>query len=193
MARSGDLIEGPTVGQKIRFEATGRENNGELTICHHFVQPKPHSIGPPLHIHKTQAEHYRIISGRFGVHSDGTDYVMGPGEDIEVPAGVPHYWWNDGPEEAHVILEFRPAETIDVFFETLFGLSRDGKLNVERHEGKEPTARPDSLVQAVVLSYEHGIYICDVSAFVQRLFFPPMVLFGKAIGIRGSYPKYSPP
>jgi hypothetical protein len=73
---------------------------------------------------------------------------MGPGEEIDVPAGVPHLWWNDGPEQAHVILEFRPAETIDAFFETLFGLSRDGKLRIER-EGDHPKARPKNLIQAV--------------------------------------------
>jgi mannose-6-phosphate isomerase-like protein (cupin superfamily) len=192
MAHAGDTIEGPTIGQKIRFEVTGNDNGGEITICNHFVAPKPESIGPPLHTHKSQSEHYRVITGTFGVHIDGEDHVMGPGEDIYVPAMVPHYWWNEGTEEAHVILEFRPAETIDAFFETMFGLSRDGKLDIQRHPGRPPSARPKNLLQAVALSYDHGIGICDVPAPIQRYFFPVAVLVGRTFGIRGSYAKYSP-
>jgi mannose-6-phosphate isomerase-like protein (cupin superfamily) len=192
MAHAGDIIEGPAIGQKIEFEVTGNDNNGEITICHHHVAPKPQSIGPPLHIHKSQSETYRVITGTWGVHMDGEDHVMKPGDDIFVPAGVPHYWWNEGTEEAHVILEFRPAETIDAFFETLFGLSRDGKLDVQRHPGQPPSARPKSLVQAVALSYDHGIGLCDVPNYVQKFFFPVVAGAGRLVGIRGSYAKYSP-
>jgi mannose-6-phosphate isomerase-like protein (cupin superfamily) len=189
VGRAGDIIDAPMLGQKIRFETTGAETDGEVTICHHFVQPKPHSIGPPLHIHKHQAEHYTVLEGSFGVRSSGVDHVLGPGEKIIVPAGIPHLWWNDGPDVAHVILEFRPAGTIDQFFETLFGLSRDGKVFVEEGEG-EPKARPKSIVQAVALSYEHGIGLMDVSATLQRFVFPLLTYFGRLRGIRGSYAKY---
>jgi quercetin dioxygenase-like cupin family protein len=189
VGRHGDVIDAPLLGQKIEFQATGEETNGEVTICHHFVEPKPYSIGPPEHIHKTQAEHYTVISGRFGVRAYGVDHVMGPGEEIDVPAGVPHLWWNDGTEQAHVILEFRPAETIDAFFETMFGLSRDGKLRIER-SGDHPKARPKSLLQAVALSYDHRIWLCDVPALIQRVIFPVFVRIGRLLGIRGAYPKY---
>lgn len=191
MARASDHIEAPTLGQAITFEKTGSETDGEVTICHHFVKPKGVSIGPPMHIHKHQAEHYTVLEGRFGVNADGVQHVLGPGEKIVVPAGMPHLWWNEGDEDAHVILEFRPAGTIDAFFENLFGLSRDGKADVDL-KGDHPNARPNSLIQAVAISYDHGIELCDVPKFVQRFFFPPMVWFGRLIGIRGTYPKYSP-
>jgi mannose-6-phosphate isomerase-like protein (cupin superfamily) len=190
VGHGGDVIEGPLLGQKIEFETTGADTNGEVTICHHFVEPKGKSIGPPMHIHKKQAEYYRVLSGRFGVNKDGVDHVMGPGEEIEVPAGVPHLWWNDGAEQAHVILEFRPAQTIDAFFETLFGLSRDGKVRVEDDDDEHPKARPTNIFQAVAISYDHGIGLCDVPSWIQRFIFPVMTVVGRVFGIRGSYPKY---
>jgi hypothetical protein len=160
-----------------------------VTICHHFVEPKGVSIGPPEHIHLTQAEHYKVLVGRFGVRLNGVDTVLGPGEEIDVPAGEPHLWWNDGDEQAHVILEFRPAETIDAFFETMFGLSRDGKLRIEG-DPEHPKARPKNLLQAVTLSYEHRIWLCDVPAWIQRVIFPVFTVVAHLVGIRGSYAKY---
>jgi quercetin dioxygenase-like cupin family protein len=191
MAKGGDTIVGPTIGQTITFETTGMENDGEVTICHHYVKPKGQSVGPPEHTHWHQAEHYTVLEGSFGVQKNGVDHVLGPGEKITVEAGVPHLWWNEGDTDAHVILEFRPAGTIDAFFETLFGLSRDGKAEVHWEDGVGK-ARPNSLFQAVALSYDHGIGICDVPAPIQKFIFPVMVRLGRLVGIRGMYPKYSP-
>jgi mannose-6-phosphate isomerase-like protein (cupin superfamily) len=190
MGRRGDVIDAPQLGQKIEFETTGAETNGELTICHHFVQPKGRHVGPPVHIHKTQAEHYKVVTGRFGVRAYGKDHVMGPGEEIDVPAGVEHLWWNDGDDVSHVILEFRPAETIDGFFETFFGLSNDGKCRMELDDPEHPKSRPKNIFQAVALAYSNGIYLCDVPAPIQKFIFPVMVGVGRIFGIRGSYPKY---
>jgi hypothetical protein len=46
-----------------------------------------------------------------------------------VPPGVAHTWWIGGEEEGHVLVEFRPALNTETFLETLYGLSRDGKVN----------------------------------------------------------------
>ncbi len=46
-----------------------------------------------------------------------------------MPAGVAHRWRNVGQTEAQVRVTLRPALDTETFFETLFGLARDGKTN----------------------------------------------------------------
>jgi len=53
---------------------------------------------------------------------------MRVGQEAVVPPGTPHSWWNGGDTEVHAIVEFRPAGEIKSFFETTFGLAREGKL-----------------------------------------------------------------
>jgi quercetin dioxygenase-like cupin family protein len=191
MARSGDIIEAQPLGQKMRFEVTGHENGGEVTICHYFVKPAPYSVCPPLSTHKYQSELFRVVSGRFGVHVAGVDHVLRTGEEVIVPPGTPHLAWNDGPEEAHMILEFRPARNIDEFFETEFGLANDGKLSYVLRNGRR-TVRPNP-IQGAALCHEYGIGLCDfpVQDPLQRILFQLMAKCGTVFGIRGSYPKYS--
>jgi mannose-6-phosphate isomerase-like protein (cupin superfamily) len=195
MARSGDVIEAEGMGQKMRFEATGPENGGEVMRCHYFVQPAPHSVSPPLSTHIHQSELFHVVSGRFGVHVAGVDHILHPGEEILVPPDTPHMAWNDGPEEAHMILEFRPARNIDQFFETEFGLANDGKLAYVLRNGRR-TVRPSPL-QGAALCQEYGIRLCDfpIHGAMQRLLFAVMASCGRLFGVRGSYVKYnaSPP
>lgn len=192
MARSGDVIEAPAMGQKMRFEVTGHESGGEVTICDYVVQPAPNSVSPPLSTHKYQSELFRVVSGRFGVHVGGVDHMLNPGEEVIVPPATPHMAWNDGPEEAHLILEFRPARNIDGFFETEFGLSNDGKLKYVMRNGRR-TVRPMAL-QGAALCHEYGIGLCDFPIHdpLQRILFTLMTKLGRLFGIRGSYTKYSP-
>ncbi|MFZ0380837.1 MAG: cupin domain-containing protein, partial [Solirubrobacteraceae bacterium] len=96
MARSGDIIESKALGQKMRFEVTGHESGGEVTICHYFIQPLPNSVCPPLSTHRYQSELFRVVSRRFGVHVGGVDHMLHPGEEVIVPPGTPHLAWNDG-------------------------------------------------------------------------------------------------
>jgi hypothetical protein len=61
----------------------------------------------------------------------GEARVVGPGEEVVVPAGVPHRFWNEGSDEAHAIQEFRPALQTRAFFEWFFGLARNGRLRAD--------------------------------------------------------------
>jgi hypothetical protein len=98
--------------------------------------------------------------------------------------------WNDGPEEAHMILEFRPARNIDGFFETEFGLANDGKFGYVMHNGRR-IIKPNPL-QGAALCVEYGIGLCEfpVPQRMQLILFPLMAKCGRLFGIKGSYPKY---
>ncbi len=53
----------------------------------------------------------------------------GPGDEITVPPNIRHHFWNPGSDDAHAVQFFRPALNTREFFETLFALARDGKLD----------------------------------------------------------------
>jgi hypothetical protein len=42
---------------------------------------------------------------------------------------VGYTWWIEGEEEGHVLVEFRPALNTETFFETMYGLARDGEVD----------------------------------------------------------------
>jgi hypothetical protein len=51
------------------------------------------------------------------------------GESIEIPANTPHRFWNESDEDAEALQWFRPALKTRAFFESLFALAREGKLD----------------------------------------------------------------
>ena len=54
---------------------------------------------------------------------------MRTGESMVAPPGVGHTWWIEGEEESRVLVEFRSALNTETFFETMYGLARDGKVD----------------------------------------------------------------
>jgi quercetin dioxygenase-like cupin family protein len=127
MIRQGDQITNPRTGQVMIFLKTSAETNGELLKIECFSPPTLER--EPEHIHPFQQNSFEMISGSCVFEIDGKEQIVGSGELINIPANVPHHFWNDGKIDAHYIQEFRPALKIDRFFETFFALARDGKLN----------------------------------------------------------------
>jgi hypothetical protein len=78
------------------------------------------------HIHPIQTSHFLVLSGRASFRVNGEDLELGPGEQLTVPPRTPHRLWNGSDEDAHLIIEFRPGLLKQEFFETTFGLARDG-------------------------------------------------------------------
>jgi hypothetical protein len=50
-----------------------------------------------------------VVSGEIGVRIGDRDYVAGPGSYVLKPRGIPHTFWNAGPEPAHLIEIISPA------------------------------------------------------------------------------------
>ncbi len=121
----GPIIENPLHGERIRFLKTTPETNGELVQYESWLAPGS-GVGPP-HVHPVQESHFRVVAGRpsFSIH--GARFELGPAQELTIPAKTQHCLWNDGQEEAHLIVEFRPGMLKQEFYETFFGLTRDGK------------------------------------------------------------------
>ncbi len=143
----------------------------------------PHMPAEPHHRHPKQETRFWVLSGQLAFQiSDETIYANA-GETAVVPPNTPHHFWNDGDEVAHHMQEFRPAMKIDKFFETLFGLARENKLN-ER-------GTPNLLQLAVMLP----VYRNEMRPMKPPwpILLPLAILlypFAYARGYRATYPQY---
>ena len=116
-------IHNPRTGQRMVFVT---EEPDLLEI--ETVNP-PTGEPDPEHVHPRQDSGARVTAGVLVFEVDGVQRRVQPGASIEIPANTPHRFWNDGDEDAHAIQWFRPALKTRTFFETLFALARDGKLD----------------------------------------------------------------
>lgn len=177
MAYPGKVIESPDT--RLVFKETSADTDGELLRFEQFVQP--HHAPVPAHIHGRQEERFVVLSGRMGVKAGERERFLGAGEEIVVPSGTPHTFWNAGEEILHHAVELKPALKSEAFFETVFGLQRDGVL--------VPGKLNTPLVMApVVVEYEN--WVTGPPVWLQRLLFPPLALLGRLFGYGSSYPRY---
>ena len=128
MVELGTAIVSPMTGERLTFLSTADSSAGEVFRAELVVQPNRYIVRP--HIHPNQEERFVILEGRYGWRIGKETGVSGPGTTLVCPRGVAHSQWNAGDALMRIYYEHRPALTsAEVFFETQFGLSRDGKLS----------------------------------------------------------------
>jgi mannose-6-phosphate isomerase-like protein (cupin superfamily) len=107
-------IVNPRTGQRMAFV----EHTPELLrIDTHNPPSDEHE---PEHVHPRQESRCRMVAGTLHWRIAGAERAIGPGEEVVISAGVPHRFWNEGPDEAHALQEFRPALRTREFFEWYF-------------------------------------------------------------------------
>jgi quercetin dioxygenase-like cupin family protein len=127
MEQTNAQIRNPRTGQRMRFLQTAADTDGALLRIE-SVNP-PTGIAEPEHIHPRQQSRATLINGTLRFTVDREERRLSPGDTITIPAGTPHYFLNDGDEDAVSIQEFRPALRTADFFKTLFELAERGKLD----------------------------------------------------------------
>ncbi len=127
MVQAGDTFENPVSGQQLTFHKTAGDTGGELLEVE-SVYTKPSPSRPPIHYHPRQEERFEVFSGELHTLIDGEERTLTEGEVLVIPPRIPHGMWS---EEAgnRVNWQTRPALKTEAFFETLWGLARDGKTN----------------------------------------------------------------
>lgn len=183
MANVGESIENPISGERIVWIETAAGSGGALLAAD--LHLRPGAAVAATHRHPRQEERFRVDAGQISLEIEGERRELAAGEEATVPAGVAHRWWNSGEGEAAVRVELRPALDTETFFETFFGLARDGRTN-----GK---GIPD-LLQIAVAYRELGDS-CPVltkpPASIQRVLFAVLAPIGRLRGRRAVYPRYS--
>ena len=120
-------LRNPKTGETITFLKTSRETHGELFQMSYTMSP--HGAIVDEHSHPNQAMTIRVLSGTLTCTIDGVEKKLGMGQEVVIPAGVPHFQRNDTEEELHAIEEYRPALQMQEFFEVLIGWANAGKTN----------------------------------------------------------------
>jgi quercetin dioxygenase-like cupin family protein len=182
MAKAGDTLGHPVTGERLVWRRVARDTNGELVEGDLFARPGGHPAA--AHVHPHQEERFGVLAGTIKLQVDGEETTLRVGEWAEVPVGRPHTWWNDSQEDAHVLVQVAPALRMEMFFETFFGLAKDGKTNSK--------GLPNLLSMAVILrEYRNEVRLARPPAFVQGAVFGPLAVLGRRLGYRGWYPKYT--
>lgn len=173
MARTGEEITNPRTGQRMKFLCTAQDTNGEVLQIE-CVSP-PSGVKEPEHIHPYQENRFEIHSGALMFSIAGKERRAAAGEVVTIPANVAHFFWNAGEKDAQYIQEFRPALRSEYFFETLFGLARDGKLNDQ--------GVPDLFHMAVFIPcYWNEIRVTKPPELVQKIMFAVLGPISRQLG-----------
>ncbi len=125
MTRTCEEIVNPRTGQHMIFRQTAADTDGKLLQIETVNPPGP---AEPLHVHPFQESSAEVLAGTLHFRVFDDVHVVTAGEKIVIPANTPHHFWNEGPDDARAIQEFRPALRTEDFFETYFALARDDKL-----------------------------------------------------------------
>lgn len=178
MTQSPETIFNPRTGQRMIFMQTGKDTNGFLLEIESF---NPHSeLKEPEHVHPFQESSAEVIVGKLHFSINGEVSIVGPGEKIVIPSGVPHFFWNDGPMEARSVQRFTPALTIETFFKTYFALSRDGKID-------EKGLSNIFLMARVLLHHQNDIRLTKPPWAVQKLAYNLFAPIGSLLGYKKEY------
>jgi mannose-6-phosphate isomerase-like protein (cupin superfamily) len=178
MIRAGDSIENPVTGERLVFEQTSAETNGEYVRFECIVQPS--GFVAAAHVHPQQTERFEILDGSLTFKLDRQELPVGPGDVVLVPPGKKHQFWNAGEEEARFRCEVRPALGFERLIETMFSLAQDGKTNRK--------GMPNPLRLAVIArAHFDTVRLPFPPAWMQWLGLAMGAPLGRLLGYRATY------
>jgi mannose-6-phosphate isomerase-like protein (cupin superfamily) len=179
MAKVGDVLENPVSGQRLIFRKTAQDTGEELLEVE-SIYTKPSPSRPPVHYHPRQEEHFEVLSGDLHTLICGQERTLTEGEVLVIPPRIPHGMWAQ-KGGTRVNWQTRPALKTEAFFETLWGLAKDGKVNDE--------GVPNLLwVALIAREYEEEYCLVDSPRAVQRVLFGALAPVGRLLGYPARYP-----
>ena len=126
MARTGQIIDNPVSGERIIFNKTAADTDGEYLEIE--LRLAADGQVPGMHVHPSQEERFEVLSGRMRFQMGLKTIEAGPGDVVTVPAGKAHKFMNAGDGEAAVRVTVTPALEMERLFETAAELAHDGRV-----------------------------------------------------------------
>ncbi len=115
------IVRNGVTGERVRFIRTAAETGGELLVMEdHWTRPG-HVV--PRHIHPGIEERWTVIEGTVAYTVDGIETIVGPGDSVTAPPGIPHSARDAGNGEVIVRIEMRPPLRWEDFVRQLFALA----------------------------------------------------------------------
>lgn len=177
---AGPVIANPVTGERVAV----RERTDAALRIEYVLEPGGFAVGKVDHVHPTQTERIAVERGRLGVRIDGDEWTATPGTKFAVLPETEHTIWNDGDEPVRTEIELRPALESLAFFETLFGLAREGKTN--------DWGLPGPLQLAVLAdTYREEFALARVPVALQRTLASLAAPIGRLAGRRPRYPRFA--
>lgn len=182
--RAGEIYENRVQGDRAVVREGSEDTGGERLVVDLYVRPGGAVAGK--HVHSYITERFEVLAGTVRFHLDGRDELAGPGQQVEVPPGVVHDWWNVGEDEAHVLVDIRPAERFELMVQNLYGLANDGKTN---------SRGVPNLLQLALFHQEfrREVEFIRPPRIVQGILFGALAPLARARGYRAIYPEYLGP
>jgi quercetin dioxygenase-like cupin family protein len=160
-------------GERITF--LRRVEGSDRLEVENIVKP---GSGPPMHVHRLQAEALTVQEGRIGYQRPGEEpRFAGPGETVVFEPGEAHKFWNAGEEDLRCSGYVEPADNLEYFLGALYESQR-----------KSGGGRPNPFDAAFLARrYRSEFGMLEIPAIVQRLAFPLLVAVGRLLGRYGKY------
>ncbi len=105
-----DPDEGTSIslgGLGVIHKLSGQDTGGSFSIVEHPLQPG--TLGAAPHTHLNEDEYSFVLEGEVGVQIGDHEFEAAPSTYILKPRGIPHTFWNAGPEPARIIEIISPA------------------------------------------------------------------------------------
>lgn len=181
MAHKGLILENPDSGDIYEFLDTSSSTDGARVSMRLTL----HTRGPlvPDHIHTLQDEHFEVLSGQLTIRENGQSRLLTAGQSAPLLRDIPHNHYNDSDEPVVFIHTVTPALDIEHLFETIIGLTRDGKVK---------NGKSGLLQELVVLRYlDSKAYLADMPIGLQKALMHTVAPVARMMGYRAIYPQYS--
>lgn len=182
--RAGEVYENRVQGDRFVVREGSEDTGGERLVGDLYVRAGGAVAGK--HTHSYITERFEVLAGTVRFHVDGRDEIARSGERIEVAPGVVHDWWNTGDDEAHVLVDIRPAERFELMIQNLYGLANDGKANARGVPHLLPLA-------LFAREFRREGEFVHPPRPVQRILFGTLAPVARARGYKAIYPEYLGP
>ncbi len=149
MARAGDVVEIPQIGERFVFRRTSQDTAGEVLEFEQIFDPGClRGLGARAHVHSRQSERHTVLAGKLGLQVGDRRLALNPGDTVDVPPDTSHRTFAIDRGEVRILLEVRPALKTEAAIESWGVLAREGKVN---RWGSPP------LLQLMVLAHEYHV------------------------------------
>lgn len=176
----GYFKPGDTIGSReggTEFTVLGREGD-KLRMKLEFA---PGADGPPPHIHTEFDELYAVEEGKIDLEVDGETHTLGPGEELNIPKGVPHKPSNPYEERA-VIHDAVISEQFMVYLDQAYKFMDENEKNTKTHR---------MILQISLLNKYFDSFLAEgPPVFVQKILNFCLRPLARLLGYRTFYPKY---
>ena len=150
------------------------EESGGKRLVAQFVVEEGGFVPGGEHRHNHCTEHFAVEKGEITFLVNGAEQKLTAGQELSLPPGTWHRWWNSGEGEVQLRATVEPALRFEEMILAIWGLCADGHTNAQ--------GTPSPLLGALLLSrYRREIQLREPPAAVQALVFPELALIARLL------------